>query len=141
MIRILKEQDIDFVMAIWLESTIKAHPFIDKPYWENNFNTVKDIYLPHSVTYVFEEDSIIKGFISIIDESFIGALFVGTDFQGQGIGSHLLHFAVSNYKNLSLCVYKDNVKSTDFYLYKGFKILETQLNQDSGHEEFLMRYE
>ena len=38
MIRKLEDKDIDKVMNIWLESTIKAHDFISKEYWESNYN-------------------------------------------------------------------------------------------------------
>ena len=34
-------------------------------------------------------DGMIKGFISIIDDSFIGALLVDNTYQGQGIGKQL----------------------------------------------------
>ena len=60
MIRDLKQKDIDKVMKIWLESTIKAHDFIPKKYWQDNFNAVKDIYIPQSKTYVYEEGEEIK---------------------------------------------------------------------------------
>lgn len=58
----------------------------------------------------------IKGFISIIDDSFIGALFVDNAYQGQGIGQSLINTAINQYKSLSLAVYKDNVNSIHFYL-------------------------
>lgn len=54
MIRYLKQKDIDKIMKIWLESTIKAHDFIPKKYWQDNFNVVKDTYIPQSKTYVYE---------------------------------------------------------------------------------------
>ena len=44
MIRKLNEADIDKVMDIWMKSTIKAHDFISKEYWQNNYNTVKEVY-------------------------------------------------------------------------------------------------
>ena len=37
MVRRMEETDLDSVMQIWLESNIKAHDFIPKEYWENNF--------------------------------------------------------------------------------------------------------
>ena len=46
MIRKLNEADIDKVMDIWMKSTIKAHDFISKEYWQNNYNTVKEVYIP-----------------------------------------------------------------------------------------------
>jgi putative acetyltransferase len=36
MIRDLKQKDIDKVMEIWLESTIKAHDFMPEKYWQDN---------------------------------------------------------------------------------------------------------
>lgn len=72
MIRDLKQKDIDKVMEIWLESTIKAHDFMPEKYWQDNYNAVKDIYIPQSKTYVYEEGEEIKGFISILNDDFMG---------------------------------------------------------------------
>ena len=52
MIRKLKNEEIDKIMDIWKESTIKAHNFIDKEYWENNYDAVKNVYIPISDTFV-----------------------------------------------------------------------------------------
>ena len=54
MIRDLKQKDIDKVMEIWLEITIKAYDFMPEKYWQDNYNAVKDIYIPQSKTYVYE---------------------------------------------------------------------------------------
>lgn len=80
-----------------------------------NYNIVKDIYLPNAKTSIFEEDGIIKGFISIIDNFFISALFVDNAYQGQGIGSILINDAINQHEVLSLAVYKDNIDSVRFY--------------------------
>ena len=48
MIRDLKQKDIDKVMEIWIESIIKAHDFMPEKYWQDNYNVVKDIYIPQS---------------------------------------------------------------------------------------------
>ena len=106
MIRDLKQKDIDKVMEIWLESTIKAHDFIPEKYWQDNYNAVKDIYIPQSKTYVYEEGEEIKGFISILNDDFIGALFVSLNEQGKGIGSKLIEYANAKFDNLKLAVYK-----------------------------------
>ena len=116
MIRDLKQKDIDKVMEIWLESTIKAHDFIPEKYWQDNYNAVKDIYIPQSKTYVYEEGEEIKGFISILNDDFIGALFVSPNEQGKGIGSKLIEYANAKFNNLKLAVYKQNQKSVDFYM-------------------------
>ena len=138
MIRKLEDKDIDKVMNIWLESTIKAHDFISKEYWQNNYNTVKEVYIPMSETFVYKDVQGIKGFISVINNEFIGALFVDIDFQGNGIGKQLIDYAVSKYGKLQLAVYKENKKSVEFYINRGFKIIEEQINDDSKHVEYIM---
>ena len=63
MIRNLNSKDIDTVMDIWIKSTVKAHHFISKEYWQDNYNTVRDVYIPMSETFVYEDEEGIKGFI------------------------------------------------------------------------------
>jgi putative acetyltransferase len=138
MIRNLENKDIDKIMDIWLKSTIKAHDFISEQYWKNSYNTVKDIYIPIAETFVCEDDEDIKGFISIINNEFIGALFVDVDAQSNGIGKCLIDYAMNKYKKLNLAVYKDNKKSVDFYIHIGFKIIKEQVNEDSAHKEYIM---
>lgn len=138
MIRKLENKDIDKIMDIWLKSTIKAHDFIEEKYWRDNYNIVKNIYIPMADSFVYEDDKGIKGFISIINNEFIGALFVDTDNQGSGIGKKLIDYAMNKYNYLSLAVYKENKKSVDFYISRGFKIIKEQLNEDSGYEEYIM---
>lgn len=138
MIRKLNEADIDKVMDIWMKSTIKAHDFISKEYWQNNYNTVKEVYIPMSETFVYKDVQGIKGFISVINNEFIGTLFVDIDFQGNGIGKQLIDYAVSKYGKLQLAVYKENKKSVEFYINRGFKIIEEQINDDSKHVEYIM---
>ena len=115
MIRNIVNNDIDKIMNIWLKSNIKAHAFIQKEYWENNYNIVRDIYIPMAETFVYEDEECIKGFISIINNEFIGALFVDIDFQNSGIGKKLINYAIDKYKNLNLAVYKENKTAVDFY--------------------------
>lgn len=138
MIRELENKDIDKIMEIWLESTIEAHKFMKKQYWEINYDTVKNVYIPISNTFVYEEDDIIKGFISVINNEFIGALFVDIESQGKGIGKCLINYTLARYKKLNLAVYKDNYKSVKFYINRGFKIIKEQNNEDSGYIEYIM---
>ncbi|HBZ0262843.1 TPA: N-acetyltransferase, partial [Clostridioides difficile] len=132
MIKKLNNKDINKIMEIWEKSTIKAHDFISKEYWQNNYNTVKNEYIPISDTFVYDDGDEIKGFISIIDKSFIGALFIKPKYQNLGIGGKLLDYATKKYKSLSLAVYKDNKKAVVFYNKKGFNIVKEQVNEDSG---------
>lgn len=139
MIRQLQNKDIDKIMEIWLESTIDAHKFISKEYWNENYNIVKDVYIPISKTFVYEDNDDIRGFISIINNDFIGALFVEKNYQSQGIGKSLIDYAKNLYDNLSLAVYKENEKALEFYKKMGFKIISENINEDTNCVEYIMK--
>jgi putative acetyltransferase len=140
MISKANSSDINYIMEIWKDSTIKAHNFIEREYWETNYDVVKDVYLPIAETFVYEANNKIIGFISIINNDFIGALFVDSNMQGKGIGSKLIDFVKDRYDKLSLAVYKDNINAVNFYKNKRFKIVKEQINEDSGFAEYIMNY-
>ena len=139
MIRQLQNKDIDKIMGIWLESTIYAHKFISKEYWNENYNIVKDVYIPISKTFVYEDNDDIRGFISIINNDFIGALFVEKNYQSQGIGKSLIDYAKNLYDNLSLAVYKENENALEFYKKMEFKIISENINEDTNCVEYIMK--
>lgn len=90
MIRAVKENDLSAVMQIWLDINIKAHSFISKHYWMDNYDMVKKI-LPQAEIYVYENNGTkeIEGFIGLTD-NYIAGLFVKEDMQSKGIGKQLL---------------------------------------------------
>lgn len=141
MIKQLDNFEIDELMEIWLKTNITAHSFIPEEYWINNYGLVKEEYIPASTTFIYKEDHMVKGFISVMGQSFIGALFVLEDYQGQGIGKKLLNHCKSLYDRLELAVYKENKPSCEFYKHCGFAVLKEQQNEDSGFMEYIMTWE
>ncbi|GIM30285.1 acetyltransferase [Clostridium polyendosporum] len=138
MIKQLETFEIEEVMDIWLKTNITAHSFITEKYWIDNYNVVKEMYIPISTTFVYKEDNRIKAFISIINNLFIGALFVLDDYQGQGIGRKLLEYSKSLYSSLELGVYTENINAVNFYKHCGFVVKTEQPNEDSGFIEYTM---
>lgn len=141
MIRKLEEKDINKVMNIWLKSTTKAHYFISPKYWEDNYNKVKNEYIPKSKTFIYEENDNIKGFISIISNNYIGGLFVEIENQGHGVGQNLLNYIKKNYDSLILSVYTDNFIACNFYKKNNFNVVYNEINEDTNLEEFFMKWE
>ena len=131
MIRKMKEEDTTKVMAIWTKGNFYAHPFIERDYWISNYNKVKEEYLKQAETYVYEENEEIKGFISILNNTYIGALFVKKDFLRQGIGKRLLNYCKERKEKLTLQVYEKNVDATLFYLAMGFKNIRIQIDEST----------
>lgn len=131
MIRKMKDEDTTKVMTIWTKGNFYAHPFIERDYWISNYNKVKEEYLKQAETYVYEENGEIKGFISILNNTYIGALFVTKDFLRQGIGKRLLNYCKERKEKLTLQVYEKNVDATLFYLAMGFKNIRIQIDEST----------
>ncbi|GAA0069028.1 N-acetyltransferase [Clostridium sardiniense] len=137
---LFNKKDIDEIMKIWVESTIKSHDFIDENYWIESQDIVRNKYIPISKTYIYKEDNIIKGFISILNNNFIGGLFVANDSQGQGIGRKLIDTVKNELNSLTLNVFKENVRALKFYEREGFEIVSESIDSATLKEEILMKW-
>lgn len=148
-IRPCSEADVNAILDIWLQASIKAHDFVAPEFWQSQVDNMRDIYIPASTTFVCESDSgsdlssSVIGFYSLY-ESTLAAIFVSPEWQGQGIGKQLMAHAKSqnraNPSNpaLTLSVYKENEASVKFYLSQGFTILSEQADEHTGHQEYSM---
>lgn len=129
MIRIYQPDDIDAVMQLWLTSTIAAHPFIAEQYWHESAPLVRNTYLPAARTWVYlhsktiGDENPIAGFISILEEQLVGALFVAQPFHGQGIAKALMEHVQQHYRALTLEVYQQNQRAYHFYRKQGFNLI------------------
>lgn len=128
------------LLELWLESTIHAHPFIAESYWYDSLPIVRDVYLPAAQTWVWEKDGVLKGFISVMESRFIGALFVAPDAARQGIGSALIGEAKKHYDGLSLEVYQKNVQAVNFYHAQGFRIEDCAWQDETQHPTWIMHW-
>ena len=142
MIRKFREEDLTKVMTIWTKGNFEAHPFIDKDYWLLNYNKVKDEYLKKAETYVCTENDEVKGFISILNNEYIGALFVKKEYQRQGIGRKLINFVKEKekYDKLILHVYEKNINAILFYTELGFKNQKIQIDEKTNEKEYVMEW-
>ncbi|EKN3569763.1 N-acetyltransferase [Yersinia enterocolitica] len=137
MIRIYQPDDIDAVMQLWLTSTIAAHPFIAEQYWHESAPLVRNTYLPAARTWVYlhsktiGDENPIAGFISILEEQLVGALFVAQPFHGQGIGKALMEHVQQHYRALTLEVYQQNQRACHFYRKQGFNLIGKTYNAET----------
>jgi GNAT superfamily N-acetyltransferase/limonene-1,2-epoxide hydrolase len=139
MIKKFEPKETNDVLDIWLTASIQAHRFVDKEFWESKVDDMREIYIPSSETYVFQENNIVKGFFSLHGET-LAAMFVSPEFQHQGIGRKMIEKAKTLRSRLNLTVYKENTKSTGFYKNCGFEIIEEKIDEHTGHTEFLMKF-
>ncbi|PAU78860.1 N-acetyltransferase [Halomonas salipaludis] len=139
MIRDFIASDMDSVLSIWLESSAKAHDFVDRAFWESKLDDMRNIYIPASETYVYESGSEVKGFFSLYEDT-LAAIFVAPDCQGQGIGQILMAKAKSLRERITLDVYKENQKTVDFYERCGFRVVSEKKDPHTGHAELVMEF-
>ncbi|HDT3334485.1 TPA: N-acetyltransferase [Klebsiella aerogenes] len=128
------------LLELWLESTIYAHPFIAESYWRESLEVVRDVYLPAAATWVWQENDALKGFISVMDSRFVGALFVAPQAIRHGISRALLDEVKQHYDWLSLEVYQKNVRAVNFYHAQGFRIEDCAWQDDTQHPTWIMHW-
>lgn len=138
MIRKFEKNDINDVMEIWKNENIKAHQFIKKEYWENNYNYVKEI-LPNAEIYVYIIEENIVGFIGL-ENNYIEGIFIDTNNQCKGIGTALLNKIKENKNTLTLSVYKKNTKAIKFYKKNNFIITSENIDESTNEIEYTMTW-
>lgn len=140
MIRKSKQQDYEKLTKLWLEASLKAHDFIAADYWEQAADKIKTIYLPAAQTYVFEDKHQLKGFISLLDNNYIAALFVSRGHQKQRIGTKLLQYVRRRRPNMQLRVFVRNTNALRFYQKCGFKVVSEGTDTETQEKELLMAW-
>lgn len=127
------------IIKIWLDASFQAHPFITATYWEQQTDDMRNKYIPMSETYVYTDNDKIQGFVSMID-TYLAAIFVSPEKQGNGIGKLLLRAIKEKYDSISLAVYTKNVSAIRFYKREGFNEDKKRIDTNTGEEEIVMTY-
>ncbi|MGB5823312.1 MAG: N-acetyltransferase [Proteocatella sp.] len=141
MIRKFTKNDTAAVMQVWLETIVVAHDFVNEKYWRDAIENVRKNYILNSESYVYIKDGGIVGFVSIIEENTIGAIFVEKPFQDKGIGGQLLERIQSEYDKLYISVFEKNQGAKKFLLNRGFKFLYKQHDVNTDEVELLFIWE
>lgn len=138
--RIADQSEIEKVIEIWLEASRQAHYFIDFSFWENNADAMREIYIPRSETWIYRGATHqIEGFMSLVGND-LASIFVHPALQNNGIGSRLIAKAKLLRDELLLSVYAKNSAAIGFYKEKDFIAEERRIDQNTGEDEFVMRW-
>ena len=131
--------DIEKLVELWYESTVKAHDFIPPDYWEKNKSAMANEYLPNAETFVAEEGDEILGFVAMVDD-YLAAIFVRTAIQAKGVGSELIDYVKNRRDKIRLNVYKKNMSGINFYKKHNFKMLSENLENETHEIECLLEW-
>ena len=130
MIRKHKEQDLEQILDIWNQASAIAHPFLNDAFVEKVAEDMRNMYIPNSETWVFQEGNIIVGFVSMLENEIAG-LFVLPNNQSKGIGTQLVNFVSKKHSSLEVEVFEKNSIGRAFYHKCGFKQLKQYAHKES----------
>ena len=138
MIRKFRNEDLEQIMQLWLQSNIQAHGFIEKTYWKSHYSEVRKM-MPEGEIYVFDSEDGILGFLGL-QEDYIAGIFVNKNNQSRGIGKQLLDYVKEIKETLNLSVYQKNIRAISFYQREQFVIQSEHIDNDNNEKEFIMTW-
>lgn len=139
MIRKYNETEIPTLIDIWEHASKIAHPFLDDEFTQMVKKAMREMYLPNSDTWVYEESNTIIGFISMIENE-IGGLFVSPNNHSKGIGTALVNYMKQFHKELEVEVFEQNKIGRPFYEKFGFKIINEYVHEQTNQKVLRMKY-
>ena len=131
MIRQYKSTDADAIVNIWQEASRVATPFLTEEFVQQERDNIRNIYLKHAETWVFEDNGQVVAFLALIENE-VGAIFALPESQGKGIGRALMDHAVSIRDELFLDVFEENRIGRRFYDRYGFKLDHRHVHEQTG---------
>lgn len=139
MIRKFSPKDIDVVLKIGFESFRDENKFIKLELVDEHLKMAKEL-LPVADIYIYEENGEILGSVAVVDNGYILGVHVDVSRQRKGIGSMLINYCKSRYKNLNADVFVRNNKSVKFFLKNDFKIVKEKNYLDFNEQEYEMSF-
>ena len=133
MIRAYQDADVDAILDVWYKSSSLAHPFLSDEFQEKEKKNIREIYLPNTVTWVYEADGRILGFISMMGNE-IGAIFLDPSYHGRGIGKTMLDWVKQKHDSLEVDVFKANHIGRAFYDRNGFRFMREYIHKETKQE-------
>lgn len=139
MIRFYHPDDTRAIIHVWQQASSIAHPFLNPDFLEKEAINIRDVYLPNTKTWVWDDEGHLKGFISMIKNE-VGAIFVSPEQHGEGIGTKLMNTVVYLHDELMVEVFTENKIGRKFYIGYGFKEIKRHIHEETGNELILMKY-
>ena len=127
------EADEGSVLAVFDRTFPFSHSFLESPELAGARQHLEFLLL-HSETLVAEVGNLTVGFIAVHEDGYISALYVDRGHVGRGMGSALLQAAQDRRQRFGLHVFADNVFAVQFYIARGFAVVDEDMQIDSsGH--------
>ncbi|KAB8312057.1 N-acetyltransferase [Rahnella contaminans] len=141
MIRLAQPADHETILLLWLRSSLISHSFIAESYWIESLQMVREDFLPKARVWVdCDTNDEICGFIGVLNQQFIGALFVEASHYGDGTAQRLMAAAKEEYPVLLLEVYQQNHRAMAFYRKENFEITAETRHPGTDMPTWILRW-
>ncbi|NGX88892.1 N-acetyltransferase [Rahnella sp. Lac-M11] len=141
MIRLAQPADHETILLLWLHSSLISHSFIAESYWIESLQMVREDFLPKARVWVdCDTNDEICGFIGVLNQQFIGALFVEASHYGDGTAQRLMAAAKEEYPVLLLEVYQQNHRAMAFYRKENFEITAETRHPGTDMPTWILRW-
>ena len=81
MIRPFTASDMEAVLRIWLDASVRAHDFVPAQFWQEQLPAMRTVYLPFAQVWVYEDAGQVLGFYALVEDQ-LAAIFVAPQQQG-----------------------------------------------------------
>ncbi|TNE55165.1 MAG: N-acetyltransferase [Bacteroidetes bacterium] len=139
MIREYRNTDTESILECWEEASAIAHPFLEVAFIEQERKNIREIYLPNTETWVYDEKSRVVGFISMLGHE-VGAIFIRPECQGRSIGTILMDHVSDMHQMLEVEVFEKNAIGRSFYEKYGFRQVKRYIHAETGQSMLRMKY-
>ena len=133
MIRPYQHDDTDAVVDVWRAASLRAHPFVEGPFLDQEADNMRNVYLAIAETFVTEVNGEVVGFIAMIDNE-IGGLFLHPAHHGRGRGRSMVDHVRAKRQILTVEVFKKNTIGRRFYESYGFRQVGSSLHPPTGEQ-------
>ena len=138
-IRQYTDRDLEDLLSSWENASKLAHPFLTNDLLELTRKNIPVVLLPEADTWVYEQEGIVVGFISLIGNE-VAALFVQPAFHGTGTGRPLVDKARELHSDLEVEVFEVNSIGLQFYLKYGFVPLLEKNHEITNKKVIRLRF-
>ncbi|MES2827452.1 MAG: GNAT family N-acetyltransferase [Bacteroidota bacterium] len=114
--------DYPDLIELWEASVTATHHFLDGTDIAHYKALIVNYYFDNLNLYFVRDEQGMLGFIGIADGN-IQMLFLSPAFIGQGLGKHLVDFAVLMHNVTTVDVNEQNIAAKGFYENLGFEVI------------------
>lgn len=109
------------LLEVWEKAVRNSHHFLTEQDLNYYRSRVKNVYLQTVEIHTIKKQRRIVAFMGLSDEM-VEMLFVLPPKQGNGYGSALLDFALTEKHINKIDVNEQNTEALHFYLHRGYKV-------------------